>query len=69
MDWKCRFCCARDIASDHVFLYELDCVYTDHSIELACWDMTKANPNSYTVLRKSHTILRKLLGGEGMAAA
>ena len=26
--------------------------------------MTKANPNSYTVLRKSHTVLRKLLGGE-----
>ena len=53
-----------DITSAHVFLYELDCVYADGGIHLVRWDMTKANPNSYTVLRKSHTVLRKLLGGE-----
>jgi hypothetical protein len=53
-----------DITSAYVYLYELDCVYADGGIHLVRWDMTKANPNSYTVLRKSHTVLRKLLGGE-----
>jgi hypothetical protein len=53
-----------DITSDHVFLYELDCVYAEGGIDLVRWDMTKANPNSYTFLRKRHTVLRKLLGGE-----
>ncbi len=53
-----------DITSDHIFLYELDCVYTDRGIHLARWDMTKANPNSFTVLRNPHTVVRKLLGGE-----
>jgi hypothetical protein len=40
-----------DITSDHVFLYEVDCVYGNNGIALVRWDMTKANPNSYTVLR------------------
>jgi hypothetical protein len=40
-----------DIASDHVFLYEVDCVYGGGGIDLARWDMTQANPNSYTLLR------------------
>jgi hypothetical protein len=53
-----------DITCAHVFLYELDCVYADGGIHLVRWDMTKANPNSYTFLRKRHTVLRKLLGGE-----
>jgi hypothetical protein len=54
-----------DITPDHIFLYELDCVYNKYGIDLVRWDMTKANPNSFTVLRKSRTgLLRKLLGGE-----
>jgi hypothetical protein len=53
-----------EITSAHVFLYELDCVYADGGIHLVRWDVTKSNPNSFTVLRKSHTVLRKLLGGE-----
>lgn len=53
-----------DITPDHIFLYELDCVYTKLGIDLVRWDMTKANPNSFAVLRESRTLLRKLLGGE-----
>ena len=53
-----------DITPDHIFLYELDCVYKNLGIDLVRWDMTKANPNSFAVLRKSRTLLRGLLGGE-----
>jgi hypothetical protein len=53
-----------NITSDHIFLYELDCVYAQHGINLVRWDMTKANPNSFTELRKTSTMLRRLLGGE-----
>jgi hypothetical protein len=41
-----------DIASDHIYLYEVDCVFSDGGIDLVRWDMTKARPNSYTTLRK-----------------
>jgi hypothetical protein len=40
-----------EIAADHIHLYEVDCVYGGSGIDLARWDMTKANPNSYTLLR------------------
>jgi hypothetical protein len=53
-----------DITSDHISLYELDCVYTKRGIDLVRWDMTRANPNSFTVLRDSHTVPRRLLGDE-----
>jgi hypothetical protein len=39
------------ITSSHVFLYEVDCVWGGGGIDLARWDMTTANPNSYTLLR------------------
>lgn len=45
------------ITSDHIFVYELDCVYSDRGIHLVRWDNTKTNPNSYT-------FLRQLNGGE-----
>ena len=53
-----------DITPDHIFLYELDCVYAEHGIHLVRWDMTKANPNSFTELYRSSTMLRRFLGGE-----
>jgi hypothetical protein len=40
-----------DITADHIHVYEVDCVYGDLGINLARWDMTRANPNAYTVLR------------------
>jgi len=40
-----------DITAAHVFLYEVDCVFTG-GINLVRWDMTNANPNSFTYLRR-----------------
>jgi hypothetical protein len=53
-----------DISPDHISLYELDCVYGDHGIHLVRWDMTRANPNSFTELYRSSTMLGRFLGGE-----
>jgi len=53
-----------EIAADHIFLYELDCVYGARGINLVRWDMTKTNMNSYTVLRDSHRFLHRIRGGE-----
>jgi hypothetical protein len=53
-----------DITPDHIFVYELDCVYAERSIHLARWDMTKTNPNSFADLYRSSTMVRKFLGGE-----
>jgi hypothetical protein len=39
------------IAADHIFLYEVDSVFGGGGIDLVRWDMTKANPNSFTTLR------------------
>jgi hypothetical protein len=39
------------IAADHIYTYEVDCVYGGDGIDLVRWDMTKANPESYTPLR------------------
>jgi hypothetical protein len=39
------------IAPNHISLYEIDCITSISGISLVRWDMTTANPNSFTVLR------------------
>jgi hypothetical protein len=40
-----------DITADHIYCYEVDCVYQFHSIYLVRWDMTTGDPNSFGYLR------------------
>lgn len=53
-----------DITPNHIFAYEVDCVYGERSIHLTRWDMTRANPESFTDLYRPRTMVRKILGGE-----
>jgi hypothetical protein len=57
------------IASDHIFLYEVDCVTSISGISLVRWDNTTANPYAFTVLRQYQVGEAPLADGDQVFAS